>query len=90
MAISTDLRKAVEEEIASSRETRYSLAKAAGIDYYSFTRWLDENRDIRASTIDALAEYLCLELTRCSGNNQSSAVATAKPKKTVKGRSRQK
>lgn len=60
--ISAALREAVERRIANGHDTKYSLAKNAGVKYSVLFRWLEGNRDIRASTIDALAEYLGLEL----------------------------
>lgn len=63
MTITESLRAAVIAAIDDGRETRYSVAKNAGIDYTGFIRWLDEDRDIRASTIDKLASYFGLALT---------------------------
>jgi len=63
MTISEILRATVEKAIKDGRETRYSIAKNAGIDFTGFNRWLDDSRDIRASTIDKLGEYLGAELT---------------------------
>jgi hypothetical protein len=63
MAITAQLKTAVNDAVESGRETRYSIAKNAGLDYASFIRWLDEDRDIRASTIDKLASYFGLSLT---------------------------
>lgn len=73
MKISDRLRAAVLDAIKNG-QTRYAIAKGAGLKYPTFTRWLDEGRDIRASTIDALGEYLGLELVE------------AKPAKPVKAK----
>lgn len=62
-SVSDPLRKAVEAAIAAGA-TRYSIAKAAGIDQATFARWLDEGRDIRISTADKLAAYFGLVLKK--------------------------
>ncbi len=62
MTISEKLRAIVLKAISDGTETRYSIAKQAGIDYRTFARWLDEDRDIRLSTVDKLAEYFHLKL----------------------------
>jgi len=61
MSVSERIRVAVAAAITSG-QTRYAIAKGAGIGYGVLARWLDEGRDIRASTIDKLAEHLGLEL----------------------------
>jgi hypothetical protein len=48
--------------VAARKETRYASAHNAGITYRTFARWLDEEADIRLSTVEALATYLGLEL----------------------------
>lgn len=63
MKVSEQLKAAVQEAIDAG-ETRYAVAKGAGIRYTTFARWLDEDRDIRASTIDRLAEYFGLSLKK--------------------------
>jgi hypothetical protein len=60
MVIAEQLRKAVNDAIARGT-TRYAIAKGAGIKYTTFVRWLDEDRDIRLSTVSRLADYLNLE-----------------------------
>ena len=60
--IDSTLRTTVEGLISSGQETRYSVAKKAGIHYGVLCRWLDENRDVRLSTASALAGSLGLEL----------------------------
>ena len=57
-AIDQVLRRAV----AARKENRYATAKRAGVQYTTLVRWLDEKADIRLSTVEALAEYLALEL----------------------------
>jgi DNA-binding Xre family transcriptional regulator len=79
MVISDKLRKAVEAAIADRRFNRHTLSQAAGIEYRSLTRWLDEGRDIRASTIDALAECLGLDITE---NAKPSKPPARKKKKS--------
>ena len=37
-----------------SGQTRYAIAKDAEIKYLTLVRFLDENADIRLSTVDAL------------------------------------
>jgi hypothetical protein len=62
MALADDIRSAVEKAVSTGRETRYSLAKGAGVEYRTLARWLDEDRDIKLSTAASLAAYLGLEL----------------------------
>lgn len=64
MLISEKLKSTVELAISSGKETRYSIAKNAGVDYATFSRWLDTGRDIRSTTIDKLGVYFRLELKR--------------------------
>ncbi len=61
MSVSDDIRKAVEARLRKG-VTRYAIARDAEVDYRSIALWLDEDRDIRLSTIDALADYLGMEL----------------------------
>ena len=74
MPLSASLRKAVEAAVKEG-ETRYSVAKGAGVDYSVLVRWLDEGRDIRLSTVDQIAEYLGLDLTaiKKSGASKSNS-----------------
>ena len=52
------------EAIEESGLTRYSIAKDAGVDYYTLARFLDEGRDIRLSTVQKLAEYFGMRFTK--------------------------
>lgn len=61
MTVSQVLQKAVLLKV-NSGITRHSIAKGAGVQYSTLVRWLDEGRDIRASTLDAIAEYVGFEL----------------------------
>jgi DNA-binding phage protein len=56
------LRKALVKAIKSKRETRYHTAKCAEIDRKTLDRFLDEESNIRLSTVEHLAEWLGLEL----------------------------
>jgi hypothetical protein len=53
---------ALKRAIAARKETRYATALHAEINYRTLQRWLDEDADIRLSTVQALADYLGLEL----------------------------
>ena len=66
MTVSESLRAAVKEAMAQG-VTRYRIAKDARLDHTALSRFLAERRDLRLSTIDALAEFLGLEL----GTNRS-------------------
>ena len=44
--------------------SRRQIAKEAGVDYYALARFLDEDRDIRLSTLEKLAEYFGMRFTR--------------------------
>jgi len=68
MPISEALRAAVRTALAHG-VTRYRIAKDAGLDHTALTRFLAEGRDVRLSTVDALADYLGLELR---GNSTES------------------
>ena len=61
MTVSETLRAAI---TAAMRRgvTRYRIAKDSGVDHTALSRFLTEGRDIRVSTVDALASYLGLEL----------------------------
>lgn len=52
------------EAIEQSGESRYGIAKAAGVDYYTLARFLDEGRDIQLSTVQKLAEYFGMRFTK--------------------------
>ena len=56
------LSKQLKRAITATKETRYRVAKDSGVGYATLMRFLDENRDIRLSTVEALAKYLNLEL----------------------------
>jgi transcriptional regulator with XRE-family HTH domain len=62
MALRDQLRKAARDAIKHG-ETRYSLAKRAGVDQTAFRDWLNDDSDIRISTASKIAEALGLELT---------------------------
>jgi hypothetical protein len=57
-----NIEKAIRKAIADRDESRYATAKGARLDYASFVRFLDGKADVRLSTVEALAEYLQLEL----------------------------
>ncbi len=61
MPISEALRAAVRTALERGC-TRYRIAKDAGLDHTALTRFLAHGRDVRLSTVDALADYLGLEL----------------------------
>ena len=61
MSVSESLRAAVKAVMARGT-TRYRIAKGAGLDHTALSRFLAEGRDVRASTVDRLAEFLGLEL----------------------------
>jgi DNA-binding phage protein len=56
------IERAIKRAIAARKETRYVTAKEAGVNYATLFRFLDDDADIRLSTVEALAEYLGLEL----------------------------
>ncbi len=59
MTVSDRIKQAVRE----SEETPYAIAKGSGVAARTLYRFLSGDRpNIRASTIDALCEYLGLEL----------------------------
>lgn len=59
MSIEQQLREAIDR----SGLTRYAIAKGAGVGYDALSRFLDQGRDIRLSTIEALAAYFGMTLT---------------------------
>ena len=61
MSIAQALRDAVKAAEARG-VTRYRIAKRSGLNHSALTRFVYENRDARASTLDALADCLSLEL----------------------------
>ena len=61
MSVSETLRATVKEAMRRG-VTRYRIAKDSGVDHTALSRFLEEGRDLRVSTVDALAEYLGLEL----------------------------
>ena len=61
MTVSETLRAAIEAALRNGI-TRYAIAKATSLDHTALTRFLAEGRDVRLSTVDALADYLGLEL----------------------------
>ena len=54
--------RALQRAIAARKETRYRTAKGAGVDYGTLCRFLDRGADVRLATVEALADYLGLEL----------------------------
>ena len=60
MELSEQLKRAV----AASGKSRYEIAKEAEIDYYALARFLDEDRDIRLSTVQKLAKLFGMRLTK--------------------------
>jgi DNA-binding phage protein len=48
--------------IAARKETRYRTSKSSGVTHRTLDRFLDEQADVRLSTVQALADYLNLEL----------------------------
>lgn len=61
MTLTETIRQHIQQRLDGG-ESRYAIAKGADLDYPSFIRWLDEGRDVRASTLDKLAKYLGCEL----------------------------
>jgi len=61
MSVSETLRAAVKTALRSGL-TRYVVSKGAGVDHTNLTRFLQEHRDIRLSTVDRLADFVGLEL----------------------------
>lgn len=59
MSIDRTIRRA----IAKSGQTRYAIAKGAGIEYAALVRYLDEHRDIRLSTAERLVGYLRIKIS---------------------------
>jgi len=80
MNLDESIRKVVESAIADGHETRYSIAKVAGIEYSSFARWLDEGRDIRLSTASKLADHFGLGLAPTKPAGKGKAGATKRRK----------
>lgn len=50
--------------IEQSGLTRYRIAEDAGVDYYSLSRFLEEGRDIRLSSVEKLAAYFGMTFTK--------------------------
>ncbi len=61
MTLSDTLRAAIHDAMARGT-TRYAISRDSGVDHSGLSRFLAEGRDLRASTIDRLAEFLGLEL----------------------------
>ena len=57
-----NLERAIKKAITARRESRYATAKGAGLNYSALVRFLDSEADVRLSTVEALANYLALEL----------------------------
>ena len=58
------LSEQLKQAIATSGKSRYKIAKEAEIDYYALARFLDEDRDIRLSTVQKLADMFGMRLTK--------------------------
>ena len=67
MSLDKSIRQVVQAAIDGGHESRYSIAKVAGIDYRALSRWLDEDRDIRLSTASKLADYFGLRIVKGNG-----------------------
>jgi hypothetical protein len=63
MSVSESPRAAIRGAMARGT-TRYVISRDSGVDHSGLRRFLTEGRDIRASKVDALAEFLGLELAR--------------------------
>jgi hypothetical protein len=57
-----NVERAIRKAIAERKESKYATAKGAKLDYASFVRFLNGKADVRLSTVEALVEYLVLEL----------------------------
>lgn len=60
MTIAESIRDAIER----SGQTRYAIAKGAGMDYDVLARFLDQDRDLRLSNVQRLADYFGMRLTK--------------------------
>lgn len=54
--------------IDASGQTRYEIAKGAGIDFAAFNRFVAGERDIRLSSVERLADYFGMRLTKPTRN----------------------
>ena len=61
MAVSESLRVAIRGAMARGT-TRYVISREAGVAPSGLSRFLAEGRDVRASTVDAIAEFRGPEL----------------------------
>ena len=72
MTITESLRKAVENRIKD--ETLYAIAKGAGVNYAALHRFVNKpDHHLRSNNIDALCDYLGLELTARYADKKSGA-----------------
>lgn len=55
--------QAIRRAIKKSGETRYRIAVGAGVDHAVLRRYLDEQADVRLSTVEALAAYLGVKVS---------------------------
>ena len=63
MSVSDRVRSAI--ELAENKGvTRHQIAKESGVDPAGLLRFLEQDADVRVSTIDKLVEYLGLELKK--------------------------
>jgi transcriptional regulator with XRE-family HTH domain len=61
--ISAAVREALQKELDSG-VTRYAIGKATGVSESSLLRWLSGERGISVDTLDTLAAYLGVRVTR--------------------------
>ena len=61
MSVSQTLRAAIREAMSHGK-TRYVISRDTRVDHTALSRFLAHGRDVRLSTVDALADYLGLEL----------------------------
>ena len=70
MTVTEALRKVVVDRTKS--ETLYAIAKGAAVNYDALHRFVNKpDHHMRSNNIDALCEYLCLELTEKGGKRSA-------------------
>ena len=79
MSITDDLGEAIERRL--KRETRYRIAKDSGVDFAILSRFLSGQRSPRLDTVDRLAEYLGLKLTKARVSKKKKKTMTKHRKK---------
>ena len=82
MKISETVRAAVDAYLEQGG-TVYALAKASGVLDSTILRWLEGNRDIRASTIDALAYSLGVKARQTSKQAKTARSAPQAPNSQI-------